>query len=76
MSWRKPLHILVALVDWRLSLAGALTLVTIFASSPHILIDWSRFREDVVSQASRVLQRGQVGEVGDLAVPLPSVGRC
>ena len=64
ISWRRPLGILAALFAWRLWLAGVLTVVSFFATSPYILIDWSRFREDFVSQASRVLQRGPVGEVG------------
>lgn len=64
VSWRQPLRSLTAFFDWRLWQAGALTVVTFFATSPYILIDWSRFREDFVSQAARVLQRGPVGDVG------------
>jgi 4-amino-4-deoxy-L-arabinose transferase-like glycosyltransferase len=63
-GWGQPLRAIRAMFDWRLWLTGALTVVTFFGTSPYILVDWSRFREDFVSQASRVLQRGPVGEVG------------
>jgi 4-amino-4-deoxy-L-arabinose transferase-like glycosyltransferase len=64
LSLRRPWLPVGALVDRRLWLAGLLTIVVFFATSPYILIDWSRFYADFVSQASRVLQRGPVGEVG------------
>jgi 4-amino-4-deoxy-L-arabinose transferase-like glycosyltransferase len=63
-SPRRPWRPVGALVDWRLWLAGLLTIVVFFATSPYILIDWSHFYADFVSQANRVLQRGPVGEVG------------
>ncbi|MGE3912690.1 MAG: glycosyltransferase family 39 protein [Chloroflexota bacterium] len=64
LALRRPRSLVVALLDWRLWLAGGVTVMVFFATSPYILIDWSRFQEDFVSQASRVLQRGPVGEVG------------
>lgn len=64
MSTRRPLGALAAVFDARLWAAGAVTVATFFATSPYILIDWARFEADFTSQASRVLQRGPVGEVG------------
>jgi 4-amino-4-deoxy-L-arabinose transferase-like glycosyltransferase len=60
----RPSHLLLALFDRRIWAAGAFAIVTFFATSPYILIDWQRFLADFASQASRVLQRGPVGEVG------------
>jgi 4-amino-4-deoxy-L-arabinose transferase-like glycosyltransferase len=64
LSMRRPLVLVWALLDRRLWVAGVITVVTFFATSPYILIDWARFQADFVSQANRVLQRGPVGEVG------------
>jgi 4-amino-4-deoxy-L-arabinose transferase-like glycosyltransferase len=64
LGMRRPSSLVRALFDWRLWLAGALTIAVFFVTSPYILIDWQHFRADFVSQASRVLQRGPIGEVG------------
>jgi 4-amino-4-deoxy-L-arabinose transferase-like glycosyltransferase len=61
---RRPWAPLLALIDMRLWVAGLVTVVVFFATSPYILIDWSHFYADFVSQANRVLQRGPVGEIG------------
>jgi 4-amino-4-deoxy-L-arabinose transferase-like glycosyltransferase len=64
LSPRRPWRLVAALFDRRLWAAGLVTLVAFFGTSPYILLDWSRFQADFVSQANRVLQRGPVGEVG------------
>jgi hypothetical protein len=64
LSLRRPSLLARALVDWRLWLAGALTVAVFFATSPYILIDRQHFQADFVSQANRVLQRGPIGEIG------------
>jgi len=63
-SFRRPLPFLLALFDWRLWLAGALSIAAFFVTSPYILIDWRRFQEDFLPQANRALQSGSVGGIG------------
>lgn len=64
LSLRRPWTLPLAFFNRRLWAAGLVTVVVFFATSPYILIDWSRFEADFISQANRVLQRGPVGEVG------------
>lgn len=64
LALRRPWRLVVALADPRLVVAGVLTIIAFFGTSPYILIDWQHFQADFVSQANRVLQRGPVGEVG------------
>ncbi len=62
---RQPVQLVSsALVDRRLWLAGLATIASFLATSPFIVLDWPRFRADFASQASRVLSRGPVGDLG------------
>jgi hypothetical protein len=58
------LRIVAALFDWRLWLAGALTIAAFCLTSPYILIDWRRFQDDFLPQLNRALQTGSVGGIG------------
>lgn len=63
-SWRRPFRFVLALLDWRLWLAGAITVAAFFLTSPYILIDWHRFQQDFLPQADRALNSGSVGGIG------------
>jgi hypothetical protein len=64
LSWRRPLDLVLVCLAWRLWLAGTVTLLVFFVTSPYILIDWQRFIYDFSEQAERHLRSGPVGEVG------------
>jgi 4-amino-4-deoxy-L-arabinose transferase-like glycosyltransferase len=60
----QSLRLAGALFDWRLWLAGLLTIAAFLVTSPYILIDWRRFQEDFLPQMNRALQTGSVGGIG------------
>jgi Dolichyl-phosphate-mannose-protein mannosyltransferase len=63
-SWRRPQAFVVALFDWRLWLAGLVTIAAFCLISPFILIDWHHFQDDFWPQMNRVMQAGAVSGIG------------
>ncbi len=59
-----PRPALVALFDRRLWLAGLVTIVSFFATTPYALVEWDRFRANMAYETDKQLSRGAVGEVG------------